>query len=324
MPTSATHACCWTTPTSRRPPFSTRSTHAWKTRRLLAWTALALSIVALAAVVFSSMTRVQPSQPSVHLSIALPPGEQATTIPAIAPDGRTIAYASGRTRETSHVYLRSIDSSAAKVVDASLGGQLPFFSPDGRSLAFFAGGKMRRVPVSGGASTTIADATRSWGGDWCGDGTIVRAEPQQRPLARLTDAAPRSSSRNLMAPPVTRMRIRSVCPARARLFILWDRNSSRRCCRSRGACGRRRPRPSARAGRHLRRKRIPPRRRQRDTSRQSNNPSPPHSNPETSSSMTSTTSPATSAPGSTCRPAHGRTFLARRSEAPGGWTGKAP
>ena len=142
-------------------------------RGWLAPAAIVLSLVAIGAAVIVYLTRPQPALPTTHLSIILPDGEQVTTTPGISPDGRTIAYASGRTRETSHLYIRSLDSAVGKLVDGSLGGQLPFFSPDSRSLAFFAGGKLRRAAVSGGAPVTVADAARPWGGTWCGDGTII-------------------------------------------------------------------------------------------------------------------------------------------------------
>jgi Tol biopolymer transport system component len=139
----------------------------------LAPVAIVLSLVAIGAAVVVYLARPQPARPTTHLSIVLPDGEQVTTPPGISPDGRTIAYASGRTRETSHLYVRSLDSPVVKLVDGSLGGQLPFFSPDSRSLAFFAGGKLRRTAVSGGAPVTVADAARPWGGTWCGDGNII-------------------------------------------------------------------------------------------------------------------------------------------------------
>ena len=127
------------------------------------------------AFLMSRATRRETVIPSVHLSIALPAGEQVTTIPAVSPDGRTIAYSAGRTLETSQLYLRALDSFSARAVHASEGAQYPFFSPDGQSVAFFAGGKMWRAPVAGGASQALAAASRSWGGSWCGDGTIVYA-----------------------------------------------------------------------------------------------------------------------------------------------------
>ena len=113
--------------------------------------------------------------PLTRLSIALPPGEQVTTIPAISRDGRTIAYAAGRTLASSQLYVRTLDDFAAHAVSNSGGAQYPFFSPDGRTVAFFAGGKLRRAAVSGGAATDLAPAPVGYGGAWTDGGRIVYA-----------------------------------------------------------------------------------------------------------------------------------------------------
>ena len=141
--------------------------------RFLFPTAIVLLVLAAAALVLSFLSRSRSETPSAHLSITLPPGEQVTTVPAISADGKTIAYVAGRTRETSRLYLRAVDSFRARAVDSSRGALLPFFSPDGRSVGFFASGKLWRALVTGGAPTAIASATKAWGGTWGTDGTIV-------------------------------------------------------------------------------------------------------------------------------------------------------
>src|SRR5262249_40568093 len=53
------------------------------------------------------------------------------------------------------------------------GASYPFWSPDGRSLAFFADGKLKKVELSGGQAQTICDAPSGRGGTWNKDGVIV-------------------------------------------------------------------------------------------------------------------------------------------------------
>ena len=113
------------------------------------------------------------SQPLLRLSIALPPGQQVTTVPAISRDGNMIAYAAGRTPATSQLYLRALDDFMPRAVASSAEAQNPFFSPDGRSVAYFAGGKLRRAAVTGGAAIDITPSATSWGGTWTDDGRIV-------------------------------------------------------------------------------------------------------------------------------------------------------
>ncbi len=145
---------------------------------------IAIALVAVAAIAGAAGRFTGPTDnlPVVRLSVALPPGEQVTTVPAISADGQTIAY-SGRTRTTSRLYLRRLDAVTTRAVDSSSGALYPFFSPDGRFIAFFAGGKLWRAPVAGGAASVIAPAQTPWGGTWLEDGQIVFVPFELWPLA---------------------------------------------------------------------------------------------------------------------------------------------
>ena len=134
---------------------------------------VAAAVIAVAAAAAAWFVKPSPSSPTVRLSIALPAGEQVTTVPAISPDGRTIAYAAGKSPASSRLFVRRLDAFAAKAVDSGGSATYPFFSPDGRSIAFFANGKLWRAPVDGGAPTSLASAARPWGGAWGTDGRIV-------------------------------------------------------------------------------------------------------------------------------------------------------
>ena len=80
----------------------------------------------------------------------------------------------------------------AAVVDADLdgvvqplagteGAAFPFWSPDSRTVAFFAGGKLKKVDVAGGPVTTLADAFSVGRGAWSG-GTILFAPRLNGPI----------------------------------------------------------------------------------------------------------------------------------------------
>jgi eukaryotic-like serine/threonine-protein kinase len=49
----------------------------------------------------------------------------------------------------------------------------PFWSPDGRSLAFFTGSKLKKIEVASGAVETLCDAGDARGGTWSRDGVIL-------------------------------------------------------------------------------------------------------------------------------------------------------
>ena len=143
----------------------------WRTVLLMSVALLAVAIAAAAAA-----WMLKPSSadaPTLRMSIALPPGEQITTQPAISPDGMTIAYSAGRSASTSKLYIRRLDSDTSRAIDPSVGATYPFFSPDGRNVAFFSAGKLWRAPVDGGAPQPIAVTPRPWGGSWTFDRRIV-------------------------------------------------------------------------------------------------------------------------------------------------------
>jgi serine/threonine-protein kinase len=58
------------------------------------------------------------------------------------------------------------------VLDGTEGAAAPFFSPDGRSIGFFADDKLKRIPVDGGTAIALSDAPYPYEGTWSEDGTI--------------------------------------------------------------------------------------------------------------------------------------------------------
>jgi len=86
-------------------------------------------VVAVAAAAAGWLARPSATASPVRLSIALPPGDQVTAPPAISPDGQMIAYAAGKTANSSQLYLRSLNDFAARPVANSVGGVRP---PSGR------------------------------------------------------------------------------------------------------------------------------------------------------------------------------------------------
>jgi Tol biopolymer transport system component len=106
----------------------------------------------------------------------------AVTGLAISPDGRTVAYIGpAEGLGTSRLYVRPFDADEPRPLEGTDGASAPFFSPDGQALAFFAGGRLKRISVAGGAAATICDApddiSGGSGGTWGPGNTIVFAAP---------------------------------------------------------------------------------------------------------------------------------------------------
>ena len=87
---------------------------------------------------------------------------------AISDDGSEIVFLKG-----SQLMLRRLDQSRIVPLAGTEGALYPFFSPDGKWVAFFSGGKLRKIGVSGGEPVTICDAQSGRGGSWGDDGQIV-------------------------------------------------------------------------------------------------------------------------------------------------------
>jgi eukaryotic-like serine/threonine-protein kinase len=145
-----------------------------QTRPVLVWVLSMIAIAASAVAAWALFNRL-PSRDatSVRLSIPLPPGEEITTYPAITRDGRTVAYVTQRGTDDPQLYLRDLDAFRARAVPGSRGARQPFFSPDGKWVAFFAQGQLQKAEVAGGAPIPLADAGNPMGGTWNEDNTII-------------------------------------------------------------------------------------------------------------------------------------------------------
>jgi eukaryotic-like serine/threonine-protein kinase len=91
---------------------------------------------------------------------------------ALSSDGRRIVFVVAHGK-SSQLAVRDLSSFDAKLIPGTEGAQTPFFSPDGEWLGFMAGGKLRKISVSGGPAIDLADLQNPIGGTWLVDGTIV-------------------------------------------------------------------------------------------------------------------------------------------------------
>jgi eukaryotic-like serine/threonine-protein kinase len=137
-------------------------------------------------------TPAPPSQRVSRTVINLPPGQQLAGLengPAVAlsPDGNKLAYVA-RQGSTQQLYLRAMDSLESKLTPGTEGGVNPIFSPDGKWLGFFAGGKLKKVSVNGGAALILGDAASPRGASWSSQGMIAFAPANASFLQQVSDA----------------------------------------------------------------------------------------------------------------------------------------
>ncbi len=141
-----------------------------KTRRRAAW--LIAGVLAGAAIVGAARwPSSKPPEEAMYFPAPMP--FSARDI-AVAPNGHTIAviaYLESARRNALWVY--ELGSQSASHLADTEGANFPFWSPDNRSIAFFADGKLKKVEVSGGPVQTVCDAPSGRGGTWNKDGVVV-------------------------------------------------------------------------------------------------------------------------------------------------------
>jgi Tol biopolymer transport system component len=94
---------------------------------------------------------------------------------AISPDGRRLAFAARDASGKTLLYVRPLDALAAQPIAGTEDATLPFWSPDSRFIAYFAGSKLMKIDASGGPAQTLCVCIPGGnrGGAWSRDNVIV-------------------------------------------------------------------------------------------------------------------------------------------------------
>jgi serine/threonine-protein kinase len=145
---------------------------------LVPWTLAIFALALAASAIFSGVRKnsIEPA-PVVRFEVRPAAGswfDRRAPAFAVAPDGRTIAWTAceGATG-TCGLFVRPIDRLEATRLAGTDGAETPFFSADGRWLAFFADGKLKKIALAGGSPIVLADAPVPGGGSWNDEGEIV-------------------------------------------------------------------------------------------------------------------------------------------------------
>ncbi|MFN8060403.1 MAG: protein kinase [Vicinamibacterales bacterium] len=166
------------TPASNDKPASAAVGLESRRSRRLTWFAagLAVALAVVAALPWQRAFDATPTPHVVRLQLAPPDGVDFddAQAPAIAPEGERIAFV-GRARDTGResLFVRRLDSLASLNLPGTENATFPFWSPDGRSLAFFADEKLKSIDVASGTVRVLCPATHGVGGSWSPSGEIA-------------------------------------------------------------------------------------------------------------------------------------------------------
>lgn len=102
---------------------------------------------------------------------------------ALNPEGTQLAFSAERDG-VSHLFTRDFSSNESRLLPNTEGGSNPVFSPDGRWIAFQGGGKLKKIPSSGGPALTLTESARDTGA-WLPNGDMVMTSPGGGGLLRI-------------------------------------------------------------------------------------------------------------------------------------------
>src|SRR5207247_641595 len=105
------------------------------------------------------------------------------------PNRKLLVFAALSTGTPSSVLLvRPLSGTTAQPLTGTEDGHLSFWSPDSRSICFFARGKLMRIDASGGPAQTLGTVTGGRGGSWSPNGTIIFAPTPSSNILKVSDS----------------------------------------------------------------------------------------------------------------------------------------
>jgi Tol biopolymer transport system component len=112
--------------------------------------------------------------PPTRFTWSVPAGAGLDSVPTVSPDGERIAFtAVGLDGGVARLFIRGRHDAEARLITGTDGARQPFWSPDSRTLAYFARGRLMKVAVDGGSPVQVCAAPDGRGGTWGSQGVIV-------------------------------------------------------------------------------------------------------------------------------------------------------
>jgi serine/threonine protein kinase/Tol biopolymer transport system component len=159
----------------------------------LLWSVAAVLVLTSGTFATLAYLRRPPIDTHVYRSSFVPPSDLSGTFAsarlALSPDGRRLAFTATDGNGRVMLWVRALDSLAMQPLAGTEGAAGPFWSPDSRSIAFVARGKLKRIDVLGGPPLTVCDGAFPAPGTWNRDEVILFTPAINAPLSRVSAAS---------------------------------------------------------------------------------------------------------------------------------------
>ena len=157
-----------------------------RTAWLIAAAAAAAAVVAFGLLLFRPRAEAR----VVRLSLEAPARAPFASFDhaTLSPDGRLVAFIAHTSSGKRSIWIRPLHSLQATALAGTEDALGLFWSPDGASIGFYAGSKLKRIESSGGAPQVLADSTNPTGGSWSRNGAILYSPAPYQPLWKVAAA----------------------------------------------------------------------------------------------------------------------------------------
>jgi len=157
------------------------------------WWAIAFVVALALGVTVGTLINHSAPRAQITRTVINPPEKTALNLsgdsagpPVLSPDGTNLAFTGTKPDGTTAIWVRPMDSLEAQPLPGTENAVFPFWSPDGRSLGFFADGKLKTIDLNGTSPQVVANAPFGRGGTWGPNGVILFSPATLNPLVRVS------------------------------------------------------------------------------------------------------------------------------------------